>query len=103
HLLHPSSTSRPRLTESVNAWGRRASYCPMPVVHRHRLLATLPVFLLFLPISTFQLIRLIRRKKIDVINGHYLSPYFVYLVIAARLCRIRMVVSVHGSDVTSYP
>ena len=33
-----------------------------------------------------------RRKKIDVINCHYLSPYFIHLVIAARLLRVPVVV-----------
>jgi glycosyltransferase involved in cell wall biosynthesis len=63
---------------------------------------SIPVFLLYLPLTLFHLTRLVRRNRIDVINCHYLTPHLVHLLVAARLLRLRFVVSVHGSDVTSY-
>jgi glycosyltransferase involved in cell wall biosynthesis len=55
-----------------------------------------------LPITLFHLSRLMRRKKIDVVNCHFLGAHFIHLVIAARLLRIPVVVSVHGAEIDGY-
>jgi glycosyltransferase involved in cell wall biosynthesis len=88
--------------EAASGFGRPAFYCPMPGVVRDSALLSLPVFLVYLPITLFHLVGLIHRKKIDVINCHYLSGYFIHLVIAGRLLRVPVVVSVHGADVDGY-
>ncbi|MEO8256942.1 MAG: glycosyltransferase family 4 protein [Acidobacteriota bacterium] len=91
-----------RLVEATNELGRPAFYCPMPAVIRDSALISVAVFLTYLPLTLFHLTRLMRRKKIDVVNCHYLNPYFIHLVIAARLLRIPVVVSVHGAEVDGY-
>ena len=84
------------------AWGRPAFYFPMPAIVKNSALLSVAVFLAYLPIAFVHLARLIHRKKIDVINCHYLTPYFIHLVIAARLLRVPVVVSVHGADIDGY-
>jgi len=74
----------------------------MPAVVRNSILLSVPLFILYAPITFVHLVRLIRKHKIDVINAHFLSPYFIHFVIAARLLRVPLVVSVHGSDVAQY-
>jgi len=74
----------------------------MPVVVRNSPLLSLLVFLISLPITLFHLTRLMRRKKIDVVNCHFLGEYFIHLLIAARLLRIPFIVSVHGAEVDGY-
>ena len=100
-LPSPAATREAWSKRSI-AWGRRAFYCPMPAIVRNSALLSVPVFFAYLPITFFHLARLIRRKKIDVINCHYLTPYFIHLVIAARLLRVPVVVSVHGADIDGY-
>jgi glycosyltransferase involved in cell wall biosynthesis len=88
-----------RMKVSADAAGRLTFGCPMPVVVRQSLFLSVPVFLLYLPLVLLHLIPLIRRRRIDVINCHYLDPYFLDLVIAGRLTGVPVVISVHGADV----
>jgi len=91
-----------RLRERPKPSGARAFYCPMPTVVRDSPSLSLLVFTAYLPVVLFQLARLMRREKIDVVNAHYLDPSFLHLVIACRLLRVPIVISVHGSDVKGY-
>ena len=102
HLLYPAPFPQVRLTAEPNAAGRQAFYCPMPAIVRDSALLGMAAFLVFAPISIFSLTRLIRRRRIHVINCHYLSPYFIHLVIVARLMGVPLVLSVHGADVDAY-
>ena len=102
YLVYQAPVPRVGLVEATNPWGRRAFYCPMPALVRESLLLSVPLFFAYLPLTFFHLARLISKKKIDVVNCHFLDPYFIHLVIAARLLRVPVVVSVHGADVDSY-
>ncbi len=55
-------------------------------------------FLLFLPLTIFRLTRLIQRLKINVVNIHYPGDAFLYFVLFRYLCRVKIIVSVHGAD-----
>ena len=102
HFVYGAPFANLRLVEATSGLGRRASYCPMPTVVGNSALLSLPVFLLYLPITLFHLTRLMRRKQIDVVNCHFLGEYFLHLVIAARLLRVPVVVSVHGAEIDGY-
>jgi glycosyltransferase involved in cell wall biosynthesis len=102
HLLYPGPPARPWLSQAVNRWGRSAFYCPLPTIVKGSLLLSVPLALVFFPLALLHLVRLVRRHKVDVINGHYLAEYFVHLAIAARLLRLPLIVSVHGADVDRY-
>jgi glycosyltransferase involved in cell wall biosynthesis len=102
YFVYPAPLPVMRLLEGVNTLGCRAFYCAMPAVVRDSALLGLPIFCLYLPITLFHLFRVIRGKKIDVINCHYLTTYFVHLVIAARLLRVPIIISVHGADIDAY-
>ncbi len=102
HLMYPTRLRNVRLIEKHTPWGHKAFYCPMPVIVRQQALFSVPIFLAYLPLTLFYLARVIREQRIQVINCHYLTPYFLHFVVAARLLRVRLIVSVHGSDVASY-
>jgi glycosyltransferase involved in cell wall biosynthesis len=102
YLVYQAPLRRVGLVEKVNPWGHRAFYCAMPAVVKNSAFVSVPVFLAYLPIAFFHLARLIHRKQIDLVNCHYLAPYFIHLVIAARLLRVPIVVSVHGADIGYY-
>jgi glycosyltransferase involved in cell wall biosynthesis len=102
HLVYPAPLPQVRSVEKNNWWGRLACYCPMPAIVRNSAWLTLPVFLAYLPITFFHLARLMRSKRIDVVNCHYLDPCFVHLVIAGRLLGVPIVLSVHGADIDEY-
>jgi glycosyltransferase involved in cell wall biosynthesis len=74
----------------------------MPTLVRNSPLLGLVVSLAYLPVTLFHLVRLLRRQKIDAINCHYLAEHFVHLVLAGRLLRLPVVISVHGADVDRY-
>jgi glycosyltransferase involved in cell wall biosynthesis len=102
HLVYQAPLPRVRVAEATNAWGRRAFYCAMPTLVKDSVLLSLTVALVYAPLTLFHLIRLLRRHRIDAINCHYLAEYFIHLVIAARLLRLPVVISVHGADVDRY-
>jgi glycosyltransferase involved in cell wall biosynthesis len=102
HLVYQAPLPRVGLARGLNTWGHSAFYCAMPAIVKNSVLVSVPVFLLYVPIAFFNLATLIRKKKIDVVNCHYLAPYFIHLVIAARLLRVPVVVSVHGADIDGY-
>lgn len=101
-FLYPAPLSRLRLVEAMNASGQLGFDCPLPGAVGSSTLASILLFLAYLPITCFFLTRLIRRRRIDVVNCHYLAPYFIHVVIAARLAGVPVVVSVHGADVDDY-
>jgi glycosyltransferase involved in cell wall biosynthesis len=101
HLVYPAPSSQLGLSRGTNAWGREAFFCPMPMILSRVVWLSIPVFVLYLPLTLFHLTRFVRRRRIDVINCHYLAPHFIHLLAVARLLRLRFLVSVHGSDVAS--
>jgi glycosyltransferase involved in cell wall biosynthesis len=101
-LVYPSALSQFRLAERPNSWGRPSFYCPMPGFVGNSPLLSLLVFALYFPISTFHLVRLIRRKRVDAINCHFLAPYLIHLVVAARLVGVPVILSLHGAEVDYY-
>jgi glycosyltransferase involved in cell wall biosynthesis len=69
----------------------------MPFGERHPIIS-LPLFLLRFPIGLFQLIRLIQKYRIQIVNIHYPAECFFYLAICRRILPIRLITSVHGAD-----
>jgi glycosyltransferase involved in cell wall biosynthesis len=63
-----------------------------------RPIISLPLFLLRFPIGLFQLIRLIQKYRIQIVNIHYPAECFFYLAICRRFLPIRLITSVHGAD-----
>lgn len=51
-----------------------------------------------LPHTLYQLGRLIRRERIDIVNVHYPEDAFVHLSLCRRFLPIKLVTSVHGAD-----
>jgi glycosyltransferase involved in cell wall biosynthesis len=54
-------------------------------------------------INFFRLLILLFREKPDVINCHFLGGQSSYFLYAAKLLRIRLVISMHGNDVEGLP
>ncbi len=55
----------------------------LPFTGKHPLLSALAAVALF-PLTMLQLIQLIRRHRIDMINVHYPIPAFVFLAVCRR-------------------
>jgi glycosyltransferase involved in cell wall biosynthesis len=90
------------LEQTTNSLGCRAFGCAMPALVRNSAVLSVCAFLMYLPIALFHLSRVLRRERIDLINCHFLDPYFVHLVIAARVVGVPVLVSVHGADIDAY-
>ena len=55
-------------------------------------------FCAMFPLTLLQLIVLLRRERIDVVNIHYPGAHFVYFALCRWLTRSRLVISIHGMD-----
>jgi glycosyltransferase involved in cell wall biosynthesis len=61
------------------------------------------LFLLWTPVAFVRLLLLVRRVRPDVVNVHYFSYPAAFMLMAARLLRRPVVLSFHGSDLSSVP
>jgi glycosyltransferase involved in cell wall biosynthesis len=103
HVIYPSPLATLRPREQPDASGRPAIYMPLPGLVRENPFVSVPLLLAFMPLAVLRVWRLLRQRRIAVVNCHFLDPYFIHLVIAARLHGARAVVSVHGADLDRYP
>jgi glycosyltransferase involved in cell wall biosynthesis len=96
-FLHPGR--RESLVEKTTKWGFHCFELNLrePPTLRYPLFSTL-AFLCFLPITLFQLCRLLTKHHIDIVNIHYPGDAFFYFAICRRFIPIKLVVSVHGAD-----
>jgi len=69
----------------------------IPFGERHPIISLI-IFLIRFPIAMCALIRIIRRKKIQVVNIHYPYDNDFYFALCRRILPIRLVTSVHGAD-----
>jgi L-malate glycosyltransferase len=70
----------------------------VPFMGRFPLLSPLANLFLF-PLALGQLLWLIRRRRIDIVNVHYPTAPFGYFAFCRLPSRIRLVTSVHGADI----
>ncbi len=71
-----------------------------PPFVRRRPFRSVIAFWLTFPLSLLSLARLVRARKIDVVNVHYPDLNFVHFVALRWLTGVRLVTSVHGADLT---
>lgn len=89
-----------RVTEKNNAWGARSQYFKLPDLDiPGKPLRSILAGILLLPQTLIALAGLMRRKRIALINCHFLMGHYLYLALAARILGIPFVISVHGADV----
>ena len=56
-------------------------------------------FLLLFPVTMYQLIRLIKRHRIQIVNIHYPTDRSFYCAICRWILPIKLITSVHGADI----
>jgi glycosyltransferase involved in cell wall biosynthesis len=99
-FLFPGPKSTPE--SGVSRLGFDALYMNLrPPLVRRRPLRSVLAFCVTLPISLWGLVRLVRKRKIDVVNVHYPDLNFVHFVALRWLTGVRLVTSVHGGDLTA--
>ncbi|MGE5217903.1 MAG: glycosyltransferase family 4 protein, partial [Chloroflexota bacterium] len=88
------------LKRKTNRLGFSSFYCrlQMPFGERHPAVS-LAIFLVLLPVVAFQLILLLRRNKIEIVNIHYPADSLVYFALGKRLLGLPLVTSIHGADI----
>jgi glycosyltransferase involved in cell wall biosynthesis len=101
-FLFPGTATAPE--EGTSRLGFPAIFMNLrtPLVRR-RPLRSIVAFVVTTPISLWHLVRLVRARKIDVINVHYPDLDFVHFALLRLLTGVRLVTSVHGADLTSTP
>jgi glycosyltransferase involved in cell wall biosynthesis len=98
-FLHPDdSVMSPQ--EGRTSWGFRGIKLALglPFGSRYGLLNLVSACAL-VPYRLYQIVRLIRRHRIQIVNIHYPMPSFVYFALCRWLLPIRLVMSIHGADV----
>jgi len=95
-FLHPGETIRRK--QKVTQWGFPGSTLRMPPLPRKRRGVRLLSFLFWFPLTMHELIRLIRKEQIQIVNIHYPKPYFFYLALCRCILPIKLVISIHGTD-----
>ena len=68
-----------------------------PQADHRRIRSFVAWFIFFLP-TLFNLRRFVREQKIDIINIHYPGAEYVYFALLKLLLPVKVVVSIHGSD-----
>ena len=99
-FLHPGRAVF--LKAKTTKWGFPGFELRMQLAfgERHPLVSV-PVFSLLFPFTTYELVRLIRSQRIQVVNIHYLQDYFFYFALCRRVLPTVLVASIHGSDILS--
>jgi glycosyltransferase involved in cell wall biosynthesis len=96
-FLYPGQTIwlKPKLTH----WGFAGAELRMPPPPRTYRAIGLRMFLLLFPLTMYQIIKLIRRGRIQIINIHYPINSFFCFGLCRRLLPIKLVTSIHGTDI----
>jgi glycosyltransferase involved in cell wall biosynthesis len=69
----------------------------MPFGDRHAATSLL-LFCFRFPVVLFQLLRLLQRRRIQIVNIHYAAESYIYFAICRYILPIRLITSVHGAD-----
>ncbi|HET9986306.1 MAG TPA: glycosyltransferase family 4 protein [Longimicrobiales bacterium] len=98
-FFHPAAENH-GLRKDRTAWGFPGftAHLRSPSAPAHRLRSPV-AFGVFLPQTLLRLVRVIRAERIDIVNVHYPVDAFVYFAFCRRLPGVRLVTSIHGSDV----
>ena len=96
-FLNPADVRRVRQKETSSGFPGYEVRLRGPFLSR-RPVRSLVAFLVFLPVTIYCLVHLVRRLKIDVINVHYPLSNFLYFAVISRLLGIPLVISIHGAD-----
>lgn len=99
-FLHPAATVFLKQKKTKLGYPGFDLRLQMLFGERHPAISLL-AFLILFPVGLCQLIRLIRKYKIQVINIHYPADLFVYFAICRRILPIRLITSIHGADIFS--
>lgn len=96
-FLHPSNTIIAR--RKTTKWGFTGFELRLqaPFGKRHPVVSMM-LFLFLFPIGIYQLIRIIQRHRIDIVNIHFPQDYCLYFALCRQILPIRLVTSVHGAD-----
>jgi glycosyltransferase involved in cell wall biosynthesis len=97
-FLHPGVSELVRYKKTK--WGFQGVELNLrtPLVRDHALRSAC-AFLLTFPFTLLQLLWLLRVHGIRVVNIHFPGPCFVYFAFCRWLLPIRLVLSIHGTDV----
>jgi glycosyltransferase involved in cell wall biosynthesis len=100
-FLHPGRPERIRYR--TTKWGFEGVELNLrsPFLEEHPLRSVV-AFLVTFPFTLFQLIRLLRKHDIDIVNIHYAGPAFFYFAVCRWLLPIKLVISIHGTDVLPF-
>src|SRR5213078_1538598 len=73
-----------------------------PYVREHPIRSVV-AFILAFPLTLLQLVYILRKHQIRIVNIHYPGPGFVYFAFCRWLLPIKLVISIHGGDVLPWP
>src|SRR4030095_6808433 len=96
-FFHPSENALPKTTTTQLGFPGITMQLPERPANGWTLGALIDL-LIRMPLVVFRLTRVLRERRIDVVNVHFVIGPFVYFAVCKRLARIRLVTSIHGVD-----
>jgi glycosyltransferase involved in cell wall biosynthesis len=96
-LFHPGPTPILRKRKTKMGFSGVQLRLGFPFAKPRPLISALGFPMLF-PLALVQLLWLLRKERIQVVNIHYVMNNFFYFAICRRLLNIRLVTSIHGND-----
>lgn len=96
-FLYSGTTLCPRKRKTKWGFNGFDLNLQMPFGDRHPIIS-LPLFLLRFPVGLFQLIRLMQKYRIQIVNIHYPTECFFYFSVCRQILPIKLITSVHGAD-----
>lgn len=96
-FLHPGP--RNIFTKEKTKWGFSGYKLSMrkPLLNK-RPIRSLLAFLAFFPVTFIQIMYILLRHKVDIVNIHYPEADFFYFALCRKLLGIKLITSIHGAD-----
>jgi glycosyltransferase involved in cell wall biosynthesis len=100
-FLHPGPTEFLRYRRTK--WGFEGALLNLrsPFLPEHPI-RSIVAFVVTFPFTLFEVVRMLRKHHIDVVNIHFAGPAFVCFAFCRWLLPIKLVISVHGTDVAPF-
>lgn len=98
YFFHPANTVLIKKKTTRSGFPGFDLRLQMPIEERSPIL-TIPFFVLIFPLLLLQLVYVLWKYQIDILNIHYPINRFAYFALCRHLMRVSLITSVHGADV----
>lgn len=96
-FLHPSGSHKIKGSKTKLGFSGYKLSQPSPF-RKNRPIISVLAFFAYLPITVFQILYILIRHRIQIVNVHYPLDNSIYLAMLCCMLPIKLVISIHGAD-----